>query len=66
MCDGKSVLITEEMSRGFDEIWTVFFSCPNCGGERITAHTRYCPECGAKVHFFFDTTEFIKRLRDEP
>jgi len=34
---------------GEDELYTTFYSCPKCGGDRITVSSNYCPGCGAKL-----------------
>lgn len=47
----KEITITEEMTRGVDEHYNIWFICPECKGEDIAPWFKFCPECGAKIKF---------------
>ena len=71
----KKVTITKEDSRGMDEMWCEFFTCPNCQ-ETIPEDSNFCLGCGVKIEWKIDKkkensfgflceSEFEKFLKNE-
>lgn len=45
----KEVIITNKEHEGKWEMYSDFYTCPECGGVHIFAHDNYCSNCGAKL-----------------
>ena len=43
------VTITDKDELGWDEIYTVFYLCPECGNRSITYKDNYCSGCGNSI-----------------
>jgi predicted RNA-binding Zn-ribbon protein involved in translation (DUF1610 family) len=45
----EEITITENNEVGKDEMWCMWYKCPNCGGTYIANTMKYCPDCGLKI-----------------
>lgn len=42
----------ELKSIGKDEMYCEWFVCPDCKGENIAEHFKFCPDCGLNLEGF--------------
>jgi len=51
MCERKTVVIGQINNQGKDEIYTVWYSCPECWETGIKSDHSYCPYCGVELEW---------------
>lgn len=51
MCERKTVKIGNEQNQGKDELYTWFYSCPECWEVNIIRRFKYCPICGVELEW---------------
>lgn len=49
MEEESSIKIKKADDIGFDEVYCLWWVCPNCSVEDIRSNTSYCPDCGIKI-----------------
>lgn len=47
----KYILVKEEHSQGYDEMYAEWFRCSNCENSSISHGFNYCPDCGIKLRW---------------
>ena len=58
----RLVIISKELSNGYEEDWSEWFKCPNCNTVKIKDDYKYCPICGYKIFFEKDASEFMRKI----
>ncbi len=45
----RKVTIDKTNSAGAEEMYAVWYVCPNCKDDMITKFSKYCPNCGSGI-----------------
>jgi len=49
MSETKTVTVGDKNSVGKEEVWCVWYNCPNCYCTNIRNGYGFCPDCGIEV-----------------
>ena len=58
--DFMGIKVTNRQSRGWDEAWCEWFTCPKCEGS-LEDTMKFCPYCGEALEWDIEPTDRLKR-----